>query len=39
MMDKQCSLYGDYENILAPQYIQENIEVVKALNVLANKLS
>lgn len=22
-----------------PQYIQENIEVIKALNVLANKLS
>lgn len=36
---EQCNLYGDYENVLAPQYIQENIEVVKALNVLANKLS
>lgn len=27
------------KNILTPQYIQENIEVIKALNVLANKLS
>lgn len=27
------------ENALTPQYIQENIEVIKALNVLANKLS
>lgn len=36
---KQCSLYGDYENTLAPQYIQEDVEVVKALNVLTNKLS
>jgi len=27
------------KNVLAPQYIQENIEVIKALNVLANKLS
>lgn len=27
------------ENALTPQYIQENIEVVKALNVLTNKLS
>lgn len=36
---EQCSLYGDYKNVPAPQYIQENIEVVKALNVLANKLS
>lgn len=36
---EQCSLYGDYENVLASQYIQENIEVVKALNVLINKLS
>lgn len=26
-------------NALTPQYIQENIEVIKALNVLANKLS
>lgn len=36
---EQCSLYSDYKNVPAPQYIQENIEVVKALNVLANKLS
>lgn len=27
------------ENALTPQYIQENIGVIKALNVLANKLS
>nr|DAZ52570.1 MAG TPA: hypothetical protein [Caudoviricetes sp.] len=27
------------KNVLTPQYIQENIEVIKALNVLANKLS
>lgn len=27
------------KNALTPQYIQENIEVIKALNVLANKLS
>lgn len=27
------------ENALTPQYIQENIEVIKALNVLVNKLS
>lgn len=27
------------KNILTPQYIQKNIEVIKALNVLANKLS
>lgn len=27
------------KNVLIPQYIQENIEVIKALNVLANKLS
>ena len=36
---EQCSLYGDYKNTLAPQYIQEDVEVVKALNVLTNKLS
>ena len=36
---EQCSLYGDYENVLATQYIQEDVEVVKALNVLTNKLS
>ena len=36
---EQCSLYGDYKNTLAPQYIQEDVEVVKALNVLMNKLS
>lgn len=29
----------DGEKCSSPQYIQENIEVVKALNVLANKLS
>lgn len=27
------------KNVLTPQYIQKNIEVIKALNVLANKLS
>lgn len=27
------------KNVLTPQYIQENIEVIKALNILANKLS
>lgn len=27
------------KNVLTLQYIQENIEVIKALNVLANKLS
>lgn len=27
------------KNVLTPQYIQENIEVIKALNVLVNKLS
>lgn len=27
------------KNMLTLQYIQENIEVIKALNVLANKLS
>lgn len=27
------------KDVLVPQYIQENIEVIKALNVLANKLS
>ena len=36
---ERCSLYGDYKNTLAPQYIQEDVEVVKALNVLMNKLS
>ena len=36
---EQCSLYGDYKNTLAPQYIQEDVEVVKALNVLINELS
>ena len=36
---EQCSLYGDYKNTLAPQCIQEDVEVVKALNVLVNKLS
>lgn len=36
---EQCSLYGDYKNTLAPQYIQNKIDLVKALNVLANKLS
>lgn len=37
--EERCSLYSDYENTLAPQYIQEDVEVVKALNVLTNKLS
>ena len=36
---EQCSLYGDYENVLATQYIQEDVEVAKALNVLMSKLS
>ncbi len=27
------------KNVLVPQYIQENIEVVEALNVLVDKLS
>lgn len=36
---EQRSLYGDYKNTLAPQYIQKKIDLVKALNVLANKLS
>ena len=37
--EERYSLYGDYKNTLAPQYIQEDVEVVKALNVLTNKLS
>lgn len=37
--EERYNLYGDYKNTLAPQYIQEDVEVVKALNVLANKLS
>ena len=36
---EQCSLYGDYKNTLAPQYIQEDVEVVKALNLIEEKLS
>ena len=37
--EERYRLYGDYKNTLAPQYIQEDVEVVKALNVLTNKLS
>ena len=37
--EERCSLQGDYKNTLAPQYIQEDVEVVKALNVLMTKLS
>lgn len=37
--EERYSLYDNYKNTLAPQYIQKDIEVVKALNVLANKLS
>ena len=37
--EERYSLYGDYKNTLAPQSIQEDVEVVKALNVLTNKLS
>ena len=33
------SLYSDYENVLANDNIQKKIDLVKALNVLMNKLS
>ena len=33
------SLYSDYENVLANDNIQKKIDLVKALNVLTNKLS
>lgn len=37
--EEQCSLYGDYENNLAPDYIQKKVDLVRALNVLINELS
>lgn len=36
---EQCSLYGDYENILAPDYLQKKVDLVRALNILINELS
>ena len=36
---EQCSLYGDYKNTLAPQYIQDKIDLVKALNLIEEELS
>ena len=37
--EEQCSLYGDYENTLAPDYIQKKVDLVRALSVLINELS
>lgn len=37
--EEQCSLYGDYENILASDYIQKKVDLVRALNVIINELS
>lgn len=36
---EQCSLYGNYENILAPDYLQKKVDLVRALNILINELS
>lgn len=37
--EERCSLYGDYKNTLAPDYIQKKVGLVKALNILINELS
>lgn len=37
--EEQCSLYGDYENTLALDYIQKKVDLVRALNVIINELS
>ena len=37
--EERCSLYGDYKNTVAPDYIQKKVGLVKALNILINELS
>lgn len=35
---KQCSLYGDYENVLAPERIQDKVKLISAIGVLLDEL-
>lgn len=35
---KQCSLYGDYENVLAPDRIQDKANLISAIEVLLNEM-
>lgn len=35
---KQCSLYGDYENVLAPDCIQDKANLISAIGVLLDEL-
>lgn len=35
---KQCSLYGDYEDALAPDHIQDKANLISAIEVLLNEL-
>lgn len=35
---KQCSLYGDYENVLAPNRIQDKANLISAIDVLLEEL-
>lgn len=37
--EERCSLYGDYKNTVAPDYIQKKVGLVRALNVIINELS
>ena len=37
--EERYSLYGDYENTLALDYIQKKVDLVRALNVIINELS
>lgn len=36
---KQCSLYGDYEDVLAPDCIQDKVKLISAIGVLLDELS
>lgn len=35
---KQCSVYGDYENVLAPDRIQDKANLISAIEVLLDEL-
>ena len=37
--EERCSLYGDYENVLANDNIQKKIDLVKALHIIWNELA
>lgn len=36
---KQCSIYGDYEDVLAPGRIQEKANLISAIGVMLDALS